>query len=85
MRTWLEEHGITPTLTLLTDALGNPTGGQRQGFAAGNNLGLDLNFDLEKLAGPKGGSFELSMSERFGSNLSGTDIGNVFSVQAAPQ
>src|SRR5260370_93712 len=26
-RAWLEEHGITPTLTSLTDALGNPTGG----------------------------------------------------------
>jgi porin len=81
-RAWLEEHGITPTLTFLTDALGNPTGGQRQGFSAGNNLGLDLNFDLKKLHGPKGGSFQLSMSERFGSSLSGKYIGNVFSVQA---
>jgi porin len=81
-RAWLEEHGITPTLTFLTDALGNPTGGQRQGFSAGNNVGLDLNFDLEKLHGPKGGSFQLSMSERFGSSRSATDIGNVFSVQA---
>jgi porin len=82
LRTLLEDRGITPTLTLLSDALGNPTGGRRQGFSAGNNLGLDLNFDLEQLHGPKGGSFQLSMSERFGSNLSGTDIGNVFSVQA---
>jgi porin len=82
VRSRLEEHGITPTLTFLTDALGNPTGGRRQGFRAGNNLGLDLNFDLEKLHGPKGGSFQLSMSERFGSSLSTTDIGNIFSVQA---
>jgi carbohydrate-selective porin OprB len=82
VRAWLEERGITPTLTLLTDTFGNPTGGQRQGFRAGSNLGLDLNFDLEKLDGPKGGSLQLSVSERFGSNLSATDIGNVFSVQA---
>jgi porin len=82
VRTWLEGHGITPTLTLLTDALGNLTGGQRQGFSAGNNLGLDLNFDLEKLHGPKGGSFQLSLSERFGTTLSVADIGNVFSAQA---
>jgi porin len=81
-RTWLEEHGVTPTLTFISDALGNPIGGRRQGFSAGNNLGLDVNFDLEKLHGPKGGSFELSMSERFGSNLSQKYIGNVFSVQA---
>jgi porin len=82
VRTWLEDRGVTPTLTLLSDALGNPTGGRRQGFSTGNNLGLDLNFDLEKLGGPKGGSFQLSMSERFGSSLSANDIGNVFSAQA---
>jgi porin len=82
VRSWLEEHGITATLTFVTDALGNPTGGQRQGFTTGNNLGLDLNFDLEKLGGPEGGSFQLSMSERFGSSLSEKDIGNVFSVQS---
>ena len=30
MRTWLEDHGITPTLTFVTDALGNPSGGKGQ-------------------------------------------------------
>jgi porin len=82
VRSWLEERGVTPTVTFLSDALGNPTGGRRQGFTTGNNLGLDLNFDLEKLGGPKGGSFQLSLSERFGSSLSANDIGNVFNVQA---
>ena len=82
VRAWLQERGITPTLTLLTDALGNPAGGRRQGFSTGNNLGFDLNFDIEKLGGPRGGSFELSMSERFGSSLSATYIGNLFSAQA---
>src|SRR6266853_1168816 len=81
-RAWLAEHGITPTLTSLTDALGNPTGGQQQGFRESSNLGLDLNLDLEKLHGSKGGSFQLSMSERFGTSLSAADIGNIFSVQA---
>jgi porin len=82
LRTRLEDYGVTPTLTLLSDALGNPTGGRRQGFSTGSNLSLDLNFDLEKLGGLKGGLFQLSTSERFGSSLSGTDIGNVFSAQA---
>src|SRR5258708_23449535 len=82
VRSWLEERGITPTLTFISDALGNPTGGQRQGFSAGNNLGLDLNFDLVKLGGPKGGSIQFSLSERFGSSLSANYIGNVFSAQA---
>src|ERR1044071_9562190 len=50
-RSWLEDHGITPTLTFVTDALGNPTGGKRQSFTAFNNLGVDLLFNLEKLYG----------------------------------
>src|SRR6266705_2805459 len=81
MRSWLEDHGITPTLTFVTDALGNPSGGMRQSFTAFNNLGVDLQFDLEKLYGPKGGSFELSTSYRFGSSLSQKYIGNTFNVQ----
>jgi len=80
-RTWLEEHGITPTLTFVMDALGNPTGGMQQGFRQASNLGLDLRFDLHKLFGLAGGSFLISFSERFGSGLSREDIGNVFTVQ----
>jgi porin len=81
LRPWLEDHGITPTLTFVTDALGNPTGGREQGFTGAHNLGLDLLFDLEKLADLRGGSFLFSMSERFGTSLSGQYIGNVFTVQ----
>jgi len=81
MRTWLEDHGVTPTLSLVIDALGNPKGGEQKGFTAPGNLGLDLLFDLEKLHGPKGGSFELSMSQRWANSLSEEHIGNVFTVQ----
>jgi porin len=80
-RTWLEDHGITPTLTFVTDSLGNPTGGRDQGFTTANNLGLDLNFDLEKLCGFENASFLLSMSYRFGGSLSANYIHNVFTVQ----
>ena len=51
LRPWLEGYGITPTLTFVTDALGNPVGGRQQGFTGAHNLGLDLLFDLEKLSG----------------------------------
>jgi porin len=81
VRTWLEAHGITPTVTFVMDALGNPSGGVRQGFRQASNLGLDLRFDLENLFGLAGGSFDVSFSERFGSSLSKEDIGNVFTVQ----
>ncbi len=80
-RTWLEERGIVPTLTFVTDSLGNPSGGKEQGFTTANNVGLDLNFDLEKLCGLEGGSFLLSMSYRFGGSLSANYIHNVFTVQ----
>jgi len=80
-RTWLEDRGIVPTLTFVTDSLGNPTGGKDQGFTTANNLGLDLNLDLEKLCGFEGASFLLSMSYRFGGSLSANYIHNVFTVQ----
>lgn len=80
-RTWLEDWGIVPTLTFVTDSLGNPSGGKDQGFTTANNVGLDLNFDLEKLCGLEGGSFLLSMSYRFGGSLSANYIHNVFTVQ----
>jgi porin len=80
-RSWMVDHGITPTVTFDTDALGNPTGGIQHGFTTANNLGIDLHFDLEKLRGPKGGTFQISASERFGTSLSQQDIGNVFTVQ----
>src|SRR5262249_5686509 len=80
-RTSLEDHGITPTLTFVTDSLGNPSGGTGQGFTTANNVGLDLNFDLEKLVGLEGGSFLFSMSYRFGGGLSANYIHNFFPVQ----
>jgi porin len=80
-RTWLDDRGIDPTLTFVSDLLGNPTGGTKQGFTTANNLGLDLNLDLEKLCGLEGGSFLISMSYRFGGSLSANYIHNVFTVQ----
>lgn len=77
----LEKSGITPTLTFVTDAAGNPSGGMQQGFRAATNLGVDLRFDLARLLRLQGGSLEFSMSERFGSSLSQEDIGNIFNVQ----
>ena len=80
-RTWLEDRGIFPTLTFVTDSLGNPTGGREQGFTTANDLGLELDFDLEKLGVVQGASFVLSMSYRFGGSLSANYIHNVFTVQ----
>jgi len=81
LRTNLEDHGITPTFTFVTDMAGNPTGGKSQGFNEADNLGLDLLFDLNKLVGLEGGSFLVSMSQRNGESLSAKRVGNVFTIQ----
>jgi porin len=81
MRTALDARGITPTFSLVTDVAGNPTGGLRRGVTEASNLGLDVQFNLGKLAGLTGGSFLLSMSDRFGNSLSDDYVGNAFNVQ----
>jgi porin len=80
-RTQLEDWGITPTVTFVSDMAGNPVGGKSQGFTEADNLGLDLLFDLNKLAGLQGGSFLVSMSQRNGDSLTADRIGNTFTVQ----
>src|SRR6185295_20332820 len=67
--------------TLVSDIAGNVTGGNSQGVTEAGNLGLNLFFDLEKLAGLSGGSFLVSMSQRWGSSLSQERVGNVFTIQ----
>jgi porin len=77
----LEDTGITPTLTYVSDIAGNPTGGKSQGVTYADNIGFGLHFDLNKLAGLNGGSFQLTMSQRDGSSLSQNRVGNVFTIQ----
>src|SRR5882724_6534275 len=81
LRSRLEEAGVSPTFTFVTDIAGNPVGGRDQGVTHADNLGLDLLFDLDKLVGLKGGSFLVSMSQRSGSSLSREHVGNVFAIQ----
>ena len=81
LRSKLEEKGITPRLTLVTDLAGNPRGGRSQGATAPTSFELSLFFDLEKISGLKGGSVLASFSERWGHQLSAKHIGNTFSTQ----
>ena len=81
LRPEAESFGITPTLTFVSDVAGNVSGGKSQGVTHADNLGLDLLFDLNKLAGVEGGSFLASMSQRSGSSLSKEYVGNVFTIQ----
>jgi hypothetical protein len=64
-RTYLEEKGITTSLSFVTNLAGNVNGGRDQGFTHADNLGLDFHFDLETILGLEGASFLLNMSQRF--------------------
>ena len=81
LRPKMDDFGITPALTYVSDIAGNPSGGKSQGVAYADNIGLSLVFDLDKLVGLDGGSFLVSMSQRDGDSLSQKRIGNQFSVQ----
>src|ERR1700746_2109484 len=81
LRSKLEESGITPRWFLITDVAGNPSGGREQGATQASSTELSLFFDLNRIAGLKGGSVFMSMSQRWGNRLSTNYVGNIFSEQ----
>jgi porin len=81
LRTNLEAMGMEPSLTYVTDIAGNVTGGKSQGAAYADNIGLNLQVDLEKMIGLEGGSLLISVSQRDGSSLSQRHVGNIFTIQ----
>src|ERR1700752_1529179 len=81
VRSELEERGITPRWVLITDVAGNPSGGRWQGATQASSTELSLFFDLDKIAGLKGGSVFMSMSQSWGSRLSSADVGKLFRSQ----
>jgi porin len=80
-RTKLSELGIDPILTYATDSLGNPVGGESQGFTYWHNVGVKVPVDFEKLANLKGSNFMVSASWRYGKSLTRDYIKNIFNVQ----
>lgn len=69
LRPRLEDHGISLTGTLQMDILGNVSGGSSRTVAFDQGLYLYLTLDLEKLAGWKGASFQISMFDGAGRNI----------------
>src|SRR5262249_15212826 len=73
LRTRLEDQGIIPSLTFVSNLAGNPVGGKRRGVTEADNLGFNVNFDLDKLYGLKGGFFFVSKSQPSRRNLYAID------------
>ncbi|MCS0493861.1 carbohydrate porin [Ancylobacter sp. MQZ15Z-1] len=78
-RTALADKGITVTSNWIVDALGNASGGIRQGAAMDGQHELEVALDLDKLAGWKGASVVASLYWLQGSNLS-DDVGNLLTL-----
>ncbi|MBU3666128.1 MAG: carbohydrate porin [Chthoniobacterales bacterium] len=76
----LSDDGLGFGGSYTTDLLGNPAGGQRQGFTYYGQLQLILAADLEKLIKWKDAYFVASMFDSAGNNLSRNYIGNYFNV-----
>ncbi len=82
-RTELTRLGITSTHSFTAQFMGNPSGGQSHGLTYAGTLEALIVFDLNKLFGVPGLSFNVGASYSSGRNLSEKYIGNVFSVQSS--
>ena len=83
LRTELRRLGITPTASYMTQFMGNPSGGQSQGFTYSGTLQTAINWDLDTLLRLPGLLFNVGAAWSTGKNLSADDIGNSFTVQSA--
>jgi porin len=78
-RNTLAGLGITPSVRYGTDLLANAAGGQQRGKAYAGQLAVEVGVDMEKLAGLRGLTFDVSGDWALGTDLS-ADIGNTFTV-----
>jgi porin len=81
VRNYLDDSGVTTSLSYTNNIAGNPVGGRSQAVAYADNLSVGIQFDLETLIGWNGLTLTTSALDRNGSNLSARDIGNQFTVQ----
>ena len=82
LRHKLLEKGVEITSTFVCDVLGNTTGGKVQATRYDHSLGMDIDFDLEKLLSLKGLKFHFSWLWRDGQNLSVDAIKNQFNTSS---
>ncbi|MES2274003.1 MAG: carbohydrate porin [Chlamydiota bacterium] len=75
-----KDAGVEITASYANDLLGNPVGGKTQGFANAGSFGLNLSFDLQKIAKIYGLNLFTSFVVRHGVNLSRRYIGNQFNA-----
>jgi len=80
VRVSLEKLGVSYSLTYIGEDLGNVSGGVRRGSVYQGRLDLQLDADLEKLAGVPGLAFHANAYQIHGRGLSGCCLGNLLTV-----
>ncbi len=69
LRSRLHALGVDVTLTALDEAVGNLSGGLQRTVQEAGQAALQAKFDLQKIIGLPGGSFEVTLVQRWGDNL----------------
>ncbi|MBU3658112.1 MAG: carbohydrate porin [Rhodocyclaceae bacterium] len=80
MRSWLNQYGVSFTLNQTSDYIGNTRGGIKQGFVYDGLLDLEIDVDLNKAIGWKGGKVHLTGYGIQGQDLSTQYVGNLMTV-----
>ncbi len=75
-RSWLADKGVAVDLDWLTENSGNITGGRREAFDFAGQVGLEIDLDLDKLAGLSGSAFHFMAVNGNGRNTSLDAIGD---------
>ena len=83
LRTELSRLGITPLASYITQLMGNPSGGQSQGFTYSGTFQASISWDFYQFLRIPGLSFNIDTHWATGQNLSADHIGNIFTVQSA--
>ena len=87
LRSALDQYGIGFTLNQTSDYVGNTHGGIQQGFVYDGLLDLEVDIDLNKAVGWKGGKVHFTGYGIQGQNLATQYVGSVFTttnVEANP-
>ncbi len=80
LRSWLDQYGVSFTLNQTSDYIGNTQGGIKQGFVYDGLLDLEVDVDLNKAIGWKGGKIHFTGYGIQGQDLSTQYVGNLLTV-----
>lgn len=80
LRSWLDQYGVSFTLNQTSDYVGNTRGGIKQGFVYDGLLDLEVDIDLNKAIGWRGGKIHVTGYGIQGQDLSTQYVGNLMTI-----